>query len=80
MKKEEFKQIHEQLESNNLSESNLERLILLIEKQKEGFSEPDFLQGIINKLKKRVSIKEMDGEESFWVYEFLEWAEWNIIE
>lgn len=80
MKKEKIKQIHEQLESNNLSESNLERLILLIEKQKEGFSEPDFLQGIINKLKKRVSIKEMDGEESFWVYEFLEWAEWNIIE
>jgi hypothetical protein len=80
MEKEEIKQIYEQLESNSLSENNLERLILLIEKKKEGFSEPDFLQGIIDKLKKRISIKEMAGEESFWVYEFLEWAEWNIIE
>ena len=35
MEKEEIKQIHEQLESNNLSENNLEKLILLIEKRKK---------------------------------------------
>jgi hypothetical protein len=80
MEKEEIKQIYEQLESNSLSETNLEKLILLIEKKKKDFSEPDFLQGIVDKLKRRISIKEMDGEESFWVYEFLEWAEWNIVE
>ena len=28
----------------------------------------------------RTHLKEMVGEESFWVYEFLEWAEWNIVE
>lgn len=61
MEKEEIKQIHEQLESNNLSENNLEKLILLIEKKKEGFSEPDFLQGIIDKLKKRISINVSSG-------------------
>jgi DNA gyrase/topoisomerase IV subunit B len=33
-----------------------------------------------NRTLKRISIKEMVGEESFWVYEFLEWAEWNIVE
>lgn len=48
-----------------------------MKKKKEGFSEPDFLQGMIDKLPKRVSIKDIDEEESFWIYEFLEWGEWN---
>lgn len=35
--KEEIKQIHEQLENNNLDENNLEKLILLIEKKERRF-------------------------------------------
>ena len=76
--------IKREIDTNNrLSDKSIERLkkILSAESNKDGFSGPDdYFDIIYESIEKYRNFDKLNDEQKFWVYELMEWTQWQMIE
>lgn len=75
--------IKREIDTNNrLSDKSVERLKKILSAQsKEGFSGPDdYFDKIYESIERCRNFDKLDDEQKFWVYELMEWTQWEIIE
>ena len=76
--------IKREIDTNNrLSDKSIERLkkILSVQSQSGGFSGPkDFFDKIYESIEKYRNFDKLDEEQKFWVYELMEWTQWQMLE
>ncbi len=68
--------------NNRLSDKSIERLktILRPDPEESSSEENEYFEKIIQSIEENRNFDKLDDEQLFWVYELMEWTQWNLIE